>query len=102
MRSESHGLGSVPAGESVCGETRMNESEMRAIQNMVQVVIVVVHLRRRKLTLVDDVLGRKRAYVEALRKRTSDETIRHLKLTLIYLEEWKGTNMVCVACLRRI
>ena len=52
-----HGLRTIPAGEGVCGEARVNESEVRAVQNMVQVVVVVVHLRRRELALVDDILG---------------------------------------------
>ena len=49
----------------------MNESEVGAVQNMVEVVVVVVHLRGRELTLVDNVLGRERADVEALGERTS-------------------------------
>ena len=49
----------------------MNESEVGAVQNMVEVVVVVVPLRGRELTLVDNVLGRERADVEALGERTS-------------------------------
>ena len=80
-----HGLRTVPAGEGVGGESRVNECEVRAVQNMVQVVVVVVHLRRRELTLVNDVLGGERTDVEALRERTSDRgQVRQLKLTIIY------------------
>ena len=66
----SHGLRTVPAGEGVGGEARMHEGEVRAIKNVVQVMVVVVHLRRGELALVDDVLGRERADVEALGERT--------------------------------
>ena len=66
-----NGLRTVPARERVCGESRVNESEVGAVQNMVEVVVVVVHLRGRELTLVDNVLGRERADVEALGERTS-------------------------------
>ena len=52
----------------------MHEGEVRAIKNVVQVMVVVVHLRRGELALVDDVLRRERAYVEALGERTSDGT----------------------------
>ena len=81
MCGPTHGLRTVPAREGVCGETRVNERKVRAIEHMVQVVVVVVHLRRRKLALVDDVLGRKRADVEALGERTLYEQVRTLKLT---------------------
>ena len=53
-----HGLCTVPARESIGGEARVDESEMRAVKHMVQVVVVVVHLGRGELTLVDDVLRR--------------------------------------------
>ena len=66
MSRPAEGLGTVPAGEGIRRETRMNEGEMGAVEDMVQVVIVVVHLRRRKLALVDDILGRERTDVEAL------------------------------------
>jgi hypothetical protein len=59
-------LSTIPAGEGVGGETGVDEGEVRAIEYMVEVVVVVVHLRRRELTLVHDVLGRKRADKEAL------------------------------------
>ena len=48
----------------------MHEGEVRAIKNVVQVMVVVVHLRRGELAFVDDVLGRERADVEALGERT--------------------------------
>ena len=66
MGGPTHGLRAIPTRERVCREARMYQSEMRAIEDMVQVVIVVVHLRRRKLALVDDILGRERTDVEAL------------------------------------
>jgi hypothetical protein len=43
---------------------------MCGIQNVVEVVIVVVYLRGRELTLVHDILGRKRANIEPFRKGT--------------------------------
>ena len=67
---------------------------MRAIQDMVEIVVVVVHLRRRELALVHDVLGGERADVEALRERTSDEISPTLKLTFSRDEKRNGTNMV--------
>ena len=80
----SHGLRTVPAGERVRRKARVDESEVGTIEHMVQVVVVVVHLRRRELTLVNDILGRERADVEALRERTSDrEQVRQLKLTIV-------------------
>ena len=81
----SHGLRTVPTGERVRGKARVDESEVGTVEHMVQVVIVVVHLRRRELTLVNDVLGRERTDVEALRERTSDRgQVRQLKLTIVY------------------
>lgn len=67
-----HGLRTIPAGESVRGEARVDESEVRPVEHMIQVVVVVVHLRGRELALVDDVLGRQGTDVEPLRERTSD------------------------------
>jgi hypothetical protein len=43
---------------------------------MVEVVVVVVHLRRRELTLVHDVLGRKRADKEALGEGSASSGVR--------------------------
>jgi hypothetical protein len=37
----------------------MDEGEVRSIQDVIQVVIIIVDLRRGKLPLIDDVLGRK-------------------------------------------
>ena len=68
-----HGLCTVPAREGVGRETRVDEGEVSAVEDMVEVVVVVVHLRGRELTLVDNVLGRERADVEALGERTSGE-----------------------------
>ena len=48
----------------------MNKSKVRTIEYMVKIMVVVVHLRRGKLSLVHDILGRKRANIEALGKRT--------------------------------
>lgn len=50
----------------------MYQREMRTIQDVVEVMIVIVYLRGGELSLVDDVLGREGAYVEALGKRTLD------------------------------
>ena len=35
----------------------MNKGEVRTIQNMIEIVIIVVHLWRGKLTLINNVLG---------------------------------------------
>jgi hypothetical protein len=62
---------------------------------MVQVVIVIVYLGRRKLPFVNDVLGGQRADVEPFGKSTEggmsieDQTDKLVE-----------TDMVCVACLR--
>lgn len=66
MGRPSHGLRTIPARECIRRETRVNKGEVSAIQRMVEVVIVIVHLRRGELALVNDILGRKRAYIEAL------------------------------------
>jgi hypothetical protein len=34
----------------------MDEGEMGPIKNMVQVVVIIVNLRRRELPLIDDIL----------------------------------------------
>ena len=84
MSGHPHRLCAIPARERVRREARVDESEVRAVEDMVEVVVVAVHLRRGELTLVDDVLGREGANVEALRERTSDEKqVRHLKLTFV-------------------
>jgi hypothetical protein len=46
----------------------MDEGEVRSIEYMVQVVVIIVDLRRGKLPLIDDILGRKGADVETLCK----------------------------------
>jgi len=47
----------------------MDEGEVGSIENMVQVVVIIVDLRRGELPLIDDILGRKGTDVETLRKR---------------------------------
>jgi hypothetical protein len=46
----------------------MDECEVRPIKDMIQVVIITVNLRRGELPLIDNILGRKGADVEALCK----------------------------------
>ena len=52
----SHRLSTIPAREGVRRETRVHEREMRAIQDVVEVVVIVIHLWRRQLALIHDVL----------------------------------------------
>jgi hypothetical protein len=54
---QSHRLGTIPARESVRRESGMDQGKVGTIQVMVEVVIVIVHLTRRELSLVDNVLG---------------------------------------------
>jgi len=48
----------------------MDQGKVGTIQIMVEVVIVIVHLTRRELSLVDNVLGRQGADVKTFRERT--------------------------------
>ena len=82
---------------------------MGAIEDMAEVVVVVVHLRRRQLSLINDVLGRERAYIEALRKgashtdaRIGEKQTQRVELTCTNVGESEGTNIVCVACFLRM
>ena len=54
----------------------MYKGEVRSIQDMIEVVIVVVHLRGRELALVHNVLGGERADVEAFCERAGETTRR--------------------------
>ena len=53
----SHGLSTVPAGESVGGEARVYKGKVGRKEDMVQVVIIIVDLGAGELTLVDNVLA---------------------------------------------
>jgi len=46
----------------------MDEGEVRSIKNMIQVVVIIVDLRRGELPLIDDILGRKGTDVKTLCK----------------------------------
>ena len=70
MRSPSHRLGTVPAGEGIGRETRVDECEVGSVEDMVEVVIIVVDLWWRELALVDNVLGGKGTDVETLGEST--------------------------------
>ena len=48
----------------------MHQSKMGFVEDMVEVVIVVVHLWGRKLSLVHNVFGGERAHVEPFREGT--------------------------------
>ena len=69
--SPSHGLCTIPTRECVRRETGVHKSAVRAVKDVVQVVVIVVDLGRGKLTLVNNVLARKRADVESFRECTS-------------------------------
>jgi hypothetical protein len=43
----------------------MDEAEVRLVEDVVQVVVVVVYLGGRKLSLVDDILRRQRTDVKS-------------------------------------
>ncbi|KAI3478074.1 hypothetical protein L1887_60005 [Cichorium endivia] len=60
----SHGLSTVPGGEGVGGESRVDEGKVGGVVDVVEVVVVVVHLDGAELTLVDDVGRAERADVE--------------------------------------
>ena len=47
----------------------MDECEVGTIENMIQVVVIIVDLRRRELPFIDNILGREGTDVETLRKR---------------------------------
>ena len=49
----------------------MNKSKVRTIEYMVKIMVVVVHLRRRELSLVYNIPGGERTDVETLGERTS-------------------------------
>ena len=44
---------------------------MRSIKDVIQVVVIIVDLRRRELPLIDDIFGRQGTYVETLRESAS-------------------------------
>jgi hypothetical protein len=67
MGGPSHGLSTVPAWESICREAGVDESEMRREEHVIQIMIIVVHLRRSKLAFIDDVFARERADVKPFR-----------------------------------
>jgi len=46
----------------------MDEGKVRPIKDVIQVVVIIVDLRRGELPLIDDIFGGKGAYVETLRK----------------------------------
>jgi hypothetical protein len=48
----------------------MNQSKVRSIENMAEIVIVIVHLAWRELTFVDDVLGGQRTDVKSFCERS--------------------------------
>ncbi len=52
----------------------MYKSEVRAIQDMVEIMIIVVHLRRGELSFIHDILRGQRADVKAFRERTLYES----------------------------
>jgi hypothetical protein len=49
----------------------MNQAEMRTIKNVVEIMVVIVDLRGRQLSLVNDVLGRQGADIKGFRKRNA-------------------------------
>ena len=51
----------------------MNKSKMRAIEYMVKIMVVVVHLWRGKLPLVYDICSGQAAYIEPLCKSAEDK-----------------------------
>ena len=77
----------------------MDEGKVGLVEHMVEVVVVVVDLRRRELALVDDVLGREGADVETLGQRTT--TCRRVSARTGG-ERKRWTDMECVARLRRM
>jgi len=46
----------------------MDEGKVRPIKDVIQVVVIIVDLRRGELSLIDDIFGRKGADVETLCK----------------------------------
>ena len=52
----SHGLGTIPTRECIRRESRVYKREVRAVQNMVEIVVIVVDLRGRKLAFIHNVL----------------------------------------------
>ena len=50
-------LSPIPTWEGVGRESGVNKGEVGSIQNMVEIVIIVVHLWWGKLTFINNVLG---------------------------------------------
>ena len=48
----------------------MNQSKMGLVQDMIQVMVVIIDLRRGELPLIHYILRRQTAYVEPFGKRT--------------------------------
>jgi hypothetical protein len=95
-----HRLGPVPTWEGVRRKSRMDEGEVGPIKDMIQVVVIIVDLRRGKLPLIDDILGRKGADVETLCKCAYIEG-NEIRVLFIKAEKLKMTYMLWVAYLRR-
>jgi len=66
MSCPSHGLCTIPTGESVSGETGVNERKMGFVVDIVEIVEIVVYLDRSKLTFIHNVLVAQRADIEPL------------------------------------
>jgi len=48
----SQGLCTIPAWEGIRGETRMDQRKVGLVEDVVEVVVIIVHLRRRQLSLI--------------------------------------------------
>jgi len=54
----------------------MDQREMRFVKNMVEIVVVIVYLRWRELSLIHDILRRKRAHIESFGQSTFELQVR--------------------------
>jgi hypothetical protein len=82
----------------------MNQSKMRTIQDVIEIMIVIVHLGRGELPFIHDVLRGQRTDVKAFGERTlyNKKKVHERVLSLFHeLDKLEVTNMVCVACLRK-
>ena len=64
MGSPSHGLSTIPGGKCIGREAGMDKCEMSFVTDIIEIVEIIVHLYRSKLSLVDNVLVTQRTDVE--------------------------------------
>lgn len=84
MGTKTHWLRSVPRGKGISREAGVNQTKVRLVIHISQIVKVVIDLNRRKLSLVDNVFGGKRTNVKPFGQTNSASSVfaKHVKLAL--------------------